>query len=353
MWKWLRRYYRLENWRWKMASDYAYETVLKTSLAAACSNVCCVPPPGGIVAWWPGEPGQASGTIDDIAAPYSPGTAVGGAGYASGMVGTSLRIAASGDYVTVPHAPKLNLGARFSIQAWISGSNTAPTGSARTIVSKRPPGSGSGYWLYVTEDKLNLALQTGSSSWLFEAPATALLNGCWRHVVVTADPGLIRLYVDGRLIKQYTTSGIGSLANTEPLWIGGSPTDPTDWFNGRLDEVALFNRVLTPSEVTAVYDAGEKGMCRESCRIPPVSACGPSGQAALTATFCNYTSDPRFYVWSLAPLAPGPGCTANGPTPFSPPRAGWRCSLARARRSQASRPPAPALCRPGGGPATN
>ncbi|HYO60010.1 LamG-like jellyroll fold domain-containing protein [Archangium sp.] len=50
--------------------------------------------------------------------------------------------------------------------------------------------------------------------------------------------------------------------NKHPLRIGSCSSSETGLFHGLIDEVTLWNRVLTPSEVASLYRAGSAGMCR-------------------------------------------------------------------------------------------
>lgn len=56
----------------------------------------------------------------------------------------------------------------------------------------------------------------------------------------------------------------GSLVNNSPLRIGTRTAAPplTGWFEGEIDELELFNRVLTPAEVKAIFSAGPFGKCK-------------------------------------------------------------------------------------------
>ena len=48
----------------------------------------------------------------------------------------------------------------------------------------------------------------------------------------------------------------------------GSSRGGYGFFDGLIDEVEIFNSVLTASEIAAIYNAGSTGKCR-SCAPPP------------------------------------------------------------------------------------
>jgi hypothetical protein len=90
------------------------------------------------------------------------------------------------------------------------------------------------------------------------ASTNAINNGAWHHVVGTYTSGAngMKLYVDGVLQGQ-TTATVQSFAGywragAEHLtgWTG-NPTD--DYFEGSLDELAVYTDVLTPAEITSHF----------------------------------------------------------------------------------------------------
>ena len=72
----------------------------------------CLPPPPGLVSWWPGD-----GDPSDIAG-NNHGTLMGDATYARGMVGDAFSFDGQNDYVFIGNPPDLQLQ-DFTIDAWI------------------------------------------------------------------------------------------------------------------------------------------------------------------------------------------------------------------------------------------
>jgi hypothetical protein len=85
-------------------------------------------------------------------------------------------------------------------------------------------------------------------------------DGAWHHVVATLGSGGMRLYVDGLLRDTgSTTSG----EDKADYWrVGGGnlrnwPSRPSnDYFNGQIDETAVYHTVLSASQVSEHYDLG-------------------------------------------------------------------------------------------------
>jgi hypothetical protein len=74
----------------------------------------------------------------------------------------------------------------------------------------------------------------------------------WTHIAATFDGSSYRIYMNGALAG--TSIGTLGAANSSPLVIGGSGT--CSKFGGQLDEVAMYDRALTPAEVLSIYQTG-------------------------------------------------------------------------------------------------
>ena len=85
-----------------------------------------------------------------------------------------------------------------------------------------------------------------------------LNDGNWHHLVAISESGVsTRLYVDGALVD---TGGTPNIVNdlTTDLLIGANPeVDERREWNGNIDDVALWNRVLLPSEIAEIYNGGD------------------------------------------------------------------------------------------------
>jgi hypothetical protein len=97
-------------------------------------------------------------------------------------------------------------------------------------------------------------------------------DGAWHLVTVTVDrstPFGGTFYVDGEApIPFDPTVRTGSLDNGSPLRVGLRSSTETGAFQGLVDEVALWNRALTPDEVASLYRAGRAGLCRAQSSEP-------------------------------------------------------------------------------------
>lgn len=78
--------------------------------------------------------------------------------------------------------------------------------------------------------------------------------GRWYHVVGVRSGDEIKLYVDGKLAATSAAGAAdvstGALSVGRAKWSGGN----TDFWNGSVDQVAVFDKALTADEVSALHD---------------------------------------------------------------------------------------------------
>ncbi|HQT45349.1 MAG TPA: LamG domain-containing protein, partial [Candidatus Micrarchaeota archaeon] len=87
-------------------------------------------------------------------------------------------------------------------------------------------------------------------------------DNVWHHVVATYDNATMRIYVDGSLAGS-AAYGFGALpANGLPVFIGRNydSWNASGYFNGTIDEAAIFNRSLNASEIQQMYNYTKDGL---------------------------------------------------------------------------------------------
>ena len=97
----------------------------------------------------------------------------------------------------------------------------------------------------------------GTSDYATVCGETILDDGQWHHIVGTYTPSSLKIYVDGILESSTTTSLIQNPSIFKDFYIGGfGPADGGfQYFNGTLDDLIVYNRALTATEVSALYTA--------------------------------------------------------------------------------------------------
>ena len=175
-----------------------------------------------------------------------------------GQLEGGLDFDGSNDYINVPHDANLSLTGGMTFTAWANTRDTS--GGYKAILAKDFPGNGlSNYWFGISNDELVFGFFAAGGFRVVTTPSSNLQTGTWYHLAASFDPAndVVRLYVDGSEAHvgpfTYTPT-----TETVDLWIGTS-VDDEDW-NGKLDELRIYNRVLGPSEISQLHALTE-GVC--------------------------------------------------------------------------------------------
>lgn len=239
------------------------------SATATLSIISPVTPPSGVVAWWRGE----SNFWDSIGA--NNGTAFNGAGFATGLAGQAMSFNGVNSYVEINginsyvSATEMNLPATFTVEGWI---NPTTIDSPQYILAK----NGS-YDLMLDSSAVVLTVHTASGDIVYSTDYYVVEAGSWSHIAVTYDSAAgdnnqVLFFVDGVQVGGYevSQSAVGApVANASPLELGIFSDKVSDPFFGLIDELTIYNRVLTSGEINSIY------LVRDSGKIVP-SGVGPS-----------------------------------------------------------------------------
>ncbi|GAB4084723.1 hypothetical protein GCM10028784_13530 [Myceligenerans cantabricum] len=144
---------------------------------------------------------------------------------------------------------------------------------------------------------------------------TPVTDGAWHHAAGTLGPDGLRLYLDGELVA-VDTDVTGAQSYNGYWRVGGdnldgwSPTSPNRNFTGDIDEVAVYEHVLTPEQVSLHHVVGLTG---EGPNQPPVAEAELTMEDLTLAADASASTDPdgeiASYAWDL-----GDGSTDTGAT---------------------------------------
>ena len=116
-----------------------------------------------------------------------------------------------------------------------------------------------------------------------DSDSVSLPVGAWRHVVMTHDLIGNKIFINGSLKKSITATGaLGT--TTRPLGMGYDPIDSTNFFNGSLDDIQIYNVALTDVEVAALFAAQNVAPPNTDTQAPSI----PLSISAVVA-FTNVT----------------------------------------------------------------
>jgi len=161
--------------------------------------------------------------------------------------------AISSEYIEAPNDSSLQLTDKLTLSCWIKASDVSATNS---IIDKFYDGVDRSYMLRLqsTTIRLSLGNASGSSSVTYQSTAT-LSNNAWYHVVTTfsnAD-NEVKIYINGSLDSTHSKTDLIS-SNNQPLRLG-TGYNLLNYFDGDMDEVAIWNKALELADVQRIYNA--------------------------------------------------------------------------------------------------
>jgi len=214
----------------------------------------CVTAPAGLVAWWP-----ADGNALDVAGTNN-GTLENGASYGPGMVGEAFQFGGVDSYIQVGNNLALDMTNTVTFEGWIlpTGAGSGAGGYGGIIVNKE----GEYEVARFADGTIRWAFANSSPGWNWISSGfTAPLNQ-WSHVAVVYNSGVVSTYGNGTLAQTYNGSGrIGNVnAGTNDFRIGGRQIG-SQYFQGFIDEVSIYNTALSSNQIAAIYSAGTDGKC--------------------------------------------------------------------------------------------
>ncbi len=199
------------------------------------------------VGYWRFNRNQGSTAYDNSSYEYNGD--ITGTRWTDGMQGSALAFSDSGDYITVPGSDggTLDLTGSLTVSAWVN-MDGYDDGSWSPIVTK----GDSQYALHHdgSTDEWVFTLSDGTTHEVREDAAGD--TGNWVHLLGTynSSTGTMRFYRNGNL-SDTTTGGITS--NSVDVAIGRNEQQTGRVFDGRIDEIRIWNRSLSADEVDWIY----------------------------------------------------------------------------------------------------
>jgi len=163
------------------------------------------------------------------------------------------------NYFDVASSSSLRVS-QFSVAAWFKTSTDF--GTEAFIVNKGGIGSDSAgqnqnYQISMNSgEQIKVGFETGTGADFFVLSVNKYNDNQWHYAVVTYDGATIRLYIDGVQVATKSTGGASpETSGTKPVRIGANSrvTPPGNFFIGNVDEVRIWNRALSSSEVTNAF----------------------------------------------------------------------------------------------------
>lgn len=201
-------------------------------------------PASGLVGHW-----QANNDAKD-AGGLNDGVMINGASFAPAEFGQAFNLDGVNGYVEVPDSKALSITGPLTLAASIKlVTNTVP----QAIIEKYGVPSISGYILRLNASgRLEAAVcNQVTCGRTFATGDTTVSTGIWHRVAAVYDGENVRIYLDGILDATFPTD-LRPTDGTASLKIGARGDDANMRFNGLIDEVKIYNRALSYSEISQI-----------------------------------------------------------------------------------------------------
>jgi len=205
----------------------------------------------GLVGHWTFDGADTTATqVLDKSGQNNTGTLTGGVTKTIGKLGQAMKFDGSTGYITAANSAGIGANGLITISAWVNASSyITPAGVAYPMVVGTV---GSTY-------ELRLYDNTGQPEFWFSAVSpnstispNAITLKKWTHLVGVYDGSTGYIYVNGILKNSTVLSGWG--LSTFAI---GARTNGTRFFFGSIDDVRIYSRALSASEVRQLYALGK------------------------------------------------------------------------------------------------
>ena len=220
--------------------------------------------------------------------------------FTQGVAGQAFHLNGSNAYVQIPDSPALK-PRDLTVEAWVKldaqESHVANKPGQQFIVFKlntRAPQRGyfEGYSLAKDGDHFSFTIASPEGQQACASSITAPQPGGWYHLAGKYDSSgsNLEIYVNG-MLEGSAYAGFPLDCGTRPLFIGTTGESWDGKLEGAVDEVALYNRPLTPDEIHEDYEAVRSGNPRlvhsgqaNAATDPARSNASATNENALSAT---------------------------------------------------------------------
>lgn len=244
-------------WPYDTPGDYTYDS---DKIDIAGSIVSLKENLTNVYARW--HLNEATGaTVLDTSGNGRDGTPVNNPVSVPGKLNNALQFNGSTQYVNFGNIANFERTQAFSIILWVK---TSMTTNAMLINHIQQGSPFTGWQFYkATDQKLAFSLVNNNSSNTIQITGSTIINdGTYHFLVMTYDGSSsasgVRLYVDGVLETMTIVTDTLSLSTLYTVDLNlGRRSDNSGHIDGDIDETRIYDRVLTPAEITYLWNSGD------------------------------------------------------------------------------------------------
>ena len=228
-----------------------------------------------LVGWWKMDETSVTGNAEDSSPNFNSGSyngAIGSGCIITGKIGNALDFDGIDDYVNIPDQPELRIGSgNFTICFWAKLPNENITSG---LFSKRQTSSpyeqlsiyqagNHSHNVPAGKKICVIFIESAAGSPVYRSGYTTndVADGNWHHITCMGDQSINghRVYIDAVSVAVTMDNVAGAswpiVNNTNDLRLGNNGA--SDYMKGAIDDVRLFNRILSAAEVQSIYEEGQ------------------------------------------------------------------------------------------------
>lgn len=206
-------------------------------------------PTSGLVGWWP-----FNGNANDESGNGLNGTGLGSPTLTQdrfSVANKAYRFDGIDDYIAVAR----NYQTAFSLSIWFNPSNS-------TLYNPLVDAFDANWEVQLKNTSPDYVSFITSSSYQEFISSQITTTNNWYHLVCTYSSNTVTFYLNGIKTDQYIVNPLPN--NIGNYFFGASISGSDQFFNGKLDDIGIWNRALTQSEVTDLYNSNSLGISQVS-----------------------------------------------------------------------------------------
>jgi hypothetical protein len=222
------------------ADTYTYSTRSAKPVTNACTGILA-----NLVGFW-----TFDGTVKDSSKYDNTAVLFGDATYGLGKTGKGLALDGTNDYAWVNGTSSLYIPSVFTLVVWQKRESIT---SDYTALIRKDPSDAFNIRYQPNSAAITLLVRNATSNQTNTSSHNVSLSS-WQHIAGTYDSNTLRLYINGSLIQsQLIGNWSPLLSHGQPIAIGRDDNQTGRWFNGTLDQIMIFNRTLSDTEISQLF----------------------------------------------------------------------------------------------------
>ena len=188
---------------------------------------------------------RLNGDATDLSGNYN-GTAT-NVTYVTGQFGDAGSFNGSSSKIVVPSGFPLGSSER-SVSCWVKSTNTT---SNQTLLQYGVGGTPYYFFVFRLNGLNNSSLEFSDWNSEYSVSASSIFDGEFHHCVLTYNGSLMQFYLDGNTLGGTNSTSLNTQAGSVGI---GAYNTGTVSLNGQLDQVRIFNKAITSTEVRTLYN---------------------------------------------------------------------------------------------------